>query len=334
VTIATGVAGTRLDYVKGHCGWDTVTLVPAGQIPAERELEAALEIMRPPIDGGLEVGWLSPGDGPGRIRLRMVASTVGGWITMCGGMTQVIGKALVETGLGARLGIDPAPDLEVVLVTDAGDIPVRVAVEHGRVAEVTTVMDRYVEHVRELGIEPLTIRGTPLLRVGKYAVFDIADLESAHPGLDFTRRDPGAHLDVLHELLREFRVLVGDPGVNGMLFDDRPEGPGDFRVFPRFYSDDLAAARIPWEFQCGTGGIAVAVALAHRGRLPFTDGVGTVLLEWGSIRVTPDPYGIRTSKLELELSEGELRGASFSHSVVEVTSEGRLFLATPLPRSG
>ncbi len=66
-----------------------------------------------------------------------------------------------------------------------------------------------------------------------------------------------------------------------MLYDDRPEGPGQYRAFPRFYSDDLAAARIPWEFQCGTGGIAIAMALAHEGRLPFDSGAGRAVLEWG-----------------------------------------------------
>ena len=64
----------QVDFVKGHCGWDVLTLVPEGQIPPGSELEAALRILAPPVDGGLEVGFLGPGDRPDEIRLRMIDS--------------------------------------------------------------------------------------------------------------------------------------------------------------------------------------------------------------------------------------------------------------------
>jgi hypothetical protein len=165
-----------------------------------------------------------------------------------------------------------------------------------------------------------------VLRVGKYAVLEVTELEKRHPGVDFTRRDPGPHLDVIHDVLRAFGQRQAFSGVNGMLYDARPEGAGQYRAFPRFYSDDLAAARIPWEFQCGTGSIAVAIALAREARLPFTRGKGEVLLEWGSHRATPDPYGIRVSRMEIEVDDGRLAKATFSHSVVEILAEGKLTL--------
>jgi hypothetical protein len=317
----------RVDFVKGHCGWDVVTLVPEGQLPAGQELAAAIKIVTAPLDGGLEAGIMGRGERDDEITLRMVSSTAKDWIVMCGGMTQVIGKALVETFLRDRFDVDVSgPVVERTLLTPAGRIPIRVDVSDGVATSVTTGMDHYVGYLYEKGIESWTLRGVPVLRTGDYAVMDVVALEQAHPGLDFTRRDPGPHLDVVNDVLREFAARLGKRGINGMMVDARPEGPGQFRVFPRFYSDDLAAARLPWEFQCGTGSIAVAVALAHQSRLPFADGAGEVLFEWGSPRTTPDPYGIRISRLGLELDQGRVAGARFTHSVVEILTEGRLAL--------
>jgi hypothetical protein len=317
----------QVSFVKGHCGWDTVTLVPEGQIPPEQELACALKIVSAPIDGGLEVGFLGFGKHPYELSLRMVSSTARDWIAMCGGMTQVIGKALIETFLRGHFGIDATkPRLSFDLQTLSGRIPIGIETEGGKVVGVTTMMDRYLDHAYERGIEPMRLLDVPLLRVGEYAVLDLMDLEAAHPALDFTQRDFGPALDIVHQILRAFADHMGTKGVVGMMFDERPEGPGHFRVFPRFYSEDLAAARLPWEFQCGTGSIAVAIALATHDRLPSQAAEGDVIFEWGSYAATPDPYGIRTSRLQLEMNEARLTKAAFSHSVIEILAEGRLTL--------
>lgn len=316
----------KLDFVRGHCGWDVVTLLPDGQLPPNEELAAAVKLVSAPIGGGLEVGWLGFGDRPDQIRLRIVNSTTRNWISMCGGMTQVIGKALVETFLRDHFKVDTSqPLVTVKLVTESGEIPIRIEIRNGKATRVTTTMDSYVSYLYREGFEQLILEGIPLLRIGKYAVIDVSDLEKASPGIDFTRRDPGRHLDLVHDVLRAMRDRMKVSGVNGMLYDQRPEGPGQYRVFPRFYSDDLAAARVPWEFQCGTGSVAVTMALAHQGQLPFA-AKGDVLLEWGSYRTTRDPYGIRTSQLTLEVQGRRLTKASFSHSVVEILAEGKLTL--------
>lgn len=319
--------GTTLPFVKGHCGWDVVTLLPEGQVRPEDELPAAVKILGAPIDGGLEVGWLGAGERADEIKLRMVNSTTKNWIPMCGGMTQVIGKALVETFFRHHFEIDVSrPSITKTLITPSGSIPIQICICNGAVSRVTTVMDSYLSYVRQRGIERLLLQDVPLLRVGTYAVIDLGILEQRHPSVDFTRRDPGPHLDIVNGVLRSFRQVLGVTGVNGMLYDNRPEGPGQFRVFPRFYSDDLAAARLPWEFQCGTGSVVVAMALAFEGRLPLGAGTGAVVFEWGSHRTTPDPYGIRTSRIELELNDREVERAAFSHSVVEILAEGTLTL--------
>jgi len=317
--------GTTLDFVKGHCGWDVVTLLPEGQIPAADELAVAVKVISAPIDGGLEVGWMGLGDRPDEIKVRMVDSTTKSWIPMCGGMTQVIGKALVETFLRDHFNIDTSqPLLTMKLITESGEIPIQIKVRNAKAVGVTTIMDNYLHYLYRSGIEQLFLQGIPLLRVGNYAVIDVAVLEKKHPNIDFTRRNSGPHLQIVNDVLRAFGRHLSLDGVSGMMCDQRPEGPGQYRVFPRFYSADLAAARIPWEFQCGTGSIAVAMALAHERRLPFKTNRGEVLLEWGSYQTIRDPYGIRTSQLHLELKDSRVTKASFSHSVVEILAEGRL----------
>jgi hypothetical protein len=313
----------KTTFVKGHCGWDSVTLIPAGDVPASRQLEIALRVMAAPYQGGLEVGFIGPGDGPNELRLRVADSTSRDWISMCGGMTQVIGKALVETSLRERLGIDfSAQPCTVKLLTDSAIVPIEIEIHDGKVVRVTTIMDGYVAYLYQLGVEPIVLDGVPALATADFVVFDIEALETRYPGLDFARRDPGPHLHAVNELLRDFGRRRGCAGVNGMLYDARPEGPGRFRVFPRFLSDDLAAASIPYEFQCGTGTVAVGIALAGLGLI----GDGEVLLEWGSRRATPDPYGIRTSQLGVCVHERRVTAARFSHSVVEILAEGTLFL--------
>lgn len=315
----------KTTFIKGHCGWDSVTLIPAEDVPASRQLEVALRVMDAPYQGGLEVGFIGPGNGPNELRLRVADSTSRDWISMCGGMTQVIGKALVETSLGERLRIDfSAQPCTVKLLTDSAIVPIEIEIQHGAAVRVTTIMDGYVAYLYQLGVEPIVLDGVPALATADFVVFDIEALETRYPKLDFARRDPGPHLQAVNELLREFgRSRSCATGVNGMLYDARPEGPGQFRVFPRFLSDDLAAASIPYEFQCGTGTVAVGLALAGLGLI----GDGEVLLEWGSRRATPDPYGIRTSRLGVSVRDRRVTAARFSHSVVELLAEGTLFLA-------
>jgi hypothetical protein len=324
--MATAAVCMKVRFVKGHCGWDAVTLVPAGDLPAERELDSAMKILDAPVHGGLEVGFMGPGSRTGEIRLRIADSTARDWISMCGGMTQIIGKALVETFLREHFGLDAnVPRLRIDLVTDSGTIPVEVEIEGGKARRVISVMDGFAAYLYSLGVNRLFLDGVAGVDAGEFAVFDIAALEARHPGVDFTRRDRGRHLDIVNELLRQYGRKRGiEAGAMAMLYDDRASEKPGFRVYPRFYSADMSAAGIPYEFQCGTGSVAVIVALAYERRLPFTGDIGTVVFEWGNPGVTPDPYGVRTSQLDLGLRNGRVDSVRYSHSVIEILAEGML----------
>lgn len=236
----------------------------------------------------------------------------------------VIGKALVETQLRDCLGIDTStPLVKVRLITHACVIPLTIEVSAGKATRVTSQMDSYLELTNAIGVREVEVHGVPALDVGEHPLIRVQDLEAAHPGIDFTRRDAGPHLDIINAWLGEYCAQHSRPaGAFGILYDDRPEGPGQFRLFPRFL--DATAASIPYEFQCGTGTTAAVVALAHKGMLPFASERGEVLIEWGSQRSTPDPYGIRLSRVELTRDGRRVTSLSFSHSVIDITIEGQV----------
>lgn len=305
-----------------------MTLLPEGQIPPGQELEAALKIVDAPINGGLEVGFLGAGANSGEITLRMMDSTSRDWLSMCGGMTQVVGKALVETFFRDRFNVDvSSPQIVIRLLTRAGVIPIEIAVCNGKAVRITSVMDDYAAHLYQEGVENITLCGCRFLRVGEFIIMQVSQLKAPQAELDFTRRDEGPHLDFINDILKEYMHRVGAQfGVSGMMYDQHPQGPGQFRIYPRFYSRDLSAAKIPYEFQCGTGTVAVGIAITHSGQIPFQGDRGSLIFEWGNQAVTPDPYGIRTSQLDVCLNGGRINRASFSHSVVEILQEGRITL--------
>jgi hypothetical protein len=316
----------RLYYLKGHCGWDVLSLLLAEQIPEAEQLATALRVLDAPVAGGIECGLLGRTATPNDIRLRITDTSTRQWVSMCGGMTQVIGKALIESQLREYFSIDSAaPVINVRLITDACVIPLTIEVSAGKAARVISHMDSYLELTYSIGVRAVELRHVPALDVGEYLLMRVQDLEAAHPGLDFTRRDPGRHLDIINESLAQYCAVQARPaGPLAILYDDRPEGQGHFRVFPRFLDD--TAARIPYEFQCGTGTIAVAVALAHAGMLPFAGERGELVLEWGSQRATRDPYGIRLSNVQIVRDGNRITRASFSHSTIEIVMEGQVCL--------
>lgn len=318
----------KLNFVRGHCGWDAVTLLVADEIPETLHRATALRVIDPPVCGGIEVGLLAPGERPGDIRLRVLDSTARDWISMCGGMTQVIGKALVETSLFERFPTNASDGVyRARLITDSGAVPISIAAEGGLVTSVTTCMDAYAAHLYSLGVHPVTLNGVKALDVGEFLVINLDDLRAADPAVDFTRRDEGPHLDIVNAILRAWlEHRPGQRGANAMLYDDQGEFGGQFRVYPRFLGGDGTAARVPFEFQCGTGTVAVAIALAYRDVLSSVGNRGTFVFEWGNPRVTPDPFGVRTSDVSFELRDGRVERVSFSHSVIEIVAQGVLWL--------
>ena len=52
-------------FVRGHCGWDLVTLLNGEEIPQGEEHNVAHTLFAPPCNGGVEVGFMYPPEGEG-----------------------------------------------------------------------------------------------------------------------------------------------------------------------------------------------------------------------------------------------------------------------------
>lgn len=296
-------------YVVGECGHDRCTVVHADDIPEEQHKQFALEVLD--FKKGLEVGMLYKQlPFPGHARLRVLDTTEMDWVPMCGGITQVIGKALIETALGDLFELKQG---RLDLLTDSGTVPIVVDTE-GTITE----MDRYAESLYKMGVQRGLAGSVPVVDVGEFLVMRIEDLSEVHPGLDFTRRTPGEHLDIVNAYTKSCGKTMT------MLWDLVEDG---YRLFPRFL--DETAQKIPYEFQCGTGTVAFVIALTEIGHL-FRDIPhriqGNLEMEWGNIDVTPDPWGVRVSNVWYELVHNRVKSVSYNHSAVKIHEAGTLWL--------
>lgn len=316
-------------FVRGHCGWDLVTLLNGKEIPKGEEHRIAHTLLEPPCNGGVEIGFMYPPENGGDIRLRIIDSTTRTWLPMCGGMSQVIGLAAHTTWMREKFNIEKClPSSLIKVETDSGLVPIETTFEQDNISRVTTHMPDYPQFLYQDGVRAVTVRGIPGMKVGYFLVFKMDDLKRAYPDAEFGHRRPGAHMELLGEIQQQYLNEQGidAPTLYGMIYDLHPEDGGDARIFTRFFRGKGVPSPTPLEAQCGTGTIAVGIAMAENGDLPFRGDKGQVVFEWGSGRLTQDPYGTRKSILNLELENGHLAWAAFSHNVVELLSVGTLYL--------
>ena len=98
----------RLNFVKGHMGGNTIVLLHGSQIEKGRELEITLCILSGEYLSCHEAGILYQPENKGDLKVKIVGHASKRFISACGGMTQVLGHALVETDIGKPYGISVA----------------------------------------------------------------------------------------------------------------------------------------------------------------------------------------------------------------------------------
>jgi len=330
------------DFIRGHCGWDSVTLLYGEQIPKGREHEIALSLLFPPSFGGAEVGFLYKPKNCEDIRLRIIDSTTRTWLPMCGGMSQVIGKAAIETKLKDYFNIKiQEPFTTVNVQTDSGLVPIEIEVSDGVVKKVTTNMSYYAGYLYKEGVKRVNILGVDAVKVGYFLIINIDDLKKKYPKYDFRFRGLGSQWEALRDIQAKYLIQEGidEPALYCMLYDMHPEGEGDARIFTRFYREDAKPRFDPYELniegQCGTGTIAVGLAMVEKGDIKVKDGLANILFELGSKYISKDPYGLRTTLLKMNIQNKKIIKASFSHSVIELLATGKIYLPSrPLKSYG
>ena len=307
----------KLDFVRGHMGGNLIILLRGDQVPAGRELEIAVKLMGPNYLYAHEVGILYPSGTPGQIEVKIAEPTVPCFISACGGFTQVLGAALIETELGALFGVEQS-DLLTGVLLHTGCGPTRLTIEtlNRKAVRIRTDMESFVAECYEHGVNEMICRGVKVMRAGKFLIINADNFKEIYPDADFNKWDRHTK-DLLLDIQDQFMAETGEKEPNVAVYDWHPDHGGDLRVvFPHYVRDDF------FEPSCGTGSIALGLAILARGELEhLTEDNNRVALNIESGGGT-ELGGPDFTTLEIEIDSGRVSSALFSHSRVEITAVG------------
>jgi diaminopimelate epimerase len=310
----------KVDFVKGHMGGNEIILVHGDQIPTEDHIKTSLYLMESPSIRGDQVGILEKPRQGGDVKVRIVDRTTKDYITMCGGLSQVLPRAFAKTDLGKLYGIGKTFK-ELAVETDLGIVDISVKKTNGKMKTYTD-MTKFVEECYDYGISPINIAEVDSMRVGEFLVADVQNLRKAYPGTNFEALDAKAK-EILLSMQKDFdrQHFFPKPNVSYSLFDTYPNDPTHGRVvFPH----NITIGHI--EPSCGTGTIAVAIALAETKRT--MNGHVTLRFDSGG---GPFLGGPETTEVQMNVENARVKHAEFSHSLVEITATGKAWLPT-LPK--
>jgi hypothetical protein len=308
----------KLDYIRGHMGGNLIVLLRGDQIPVGQELEISKKIMSPEYLHAHETGILYPTGIAAEIEVKIVEPTLPCFISACGGFTQVLGAALIETELGLLFGINrEAPLVEVLLHTGCGPTLLSIETLDCKALKIMTGMEYFVKECYERGVGPLICQGLDVMRVGKFLVINADRLKEFYPGADLIGWDIQTR-NLILDIQDQFMTETGEVEPNVAIYDWNPVHSGDLRViFPHYLRDNYI------EPSCGTGSVALGLALLACGELKQPENVENKILSLniesgGGIEIG----GPDLTNLKIEITSGFISSAEFSHSRVEITATG------------
>lgn len=308
-------------YVKGHMGGNLIALL-YGEDLEELEDSEKLEVALKAIDflGVHEAGLLHHPRGEGHLYVKIVGRSSRHYITACGGLTQVLGKAVLETRVGTYFNIECQEPLDSILLeTDGGLVELMINTYSGKVI---TDMSAFVEECYREGITPLRINKINVAKVGKFLVVNASEIRKRYPLSNFSELDSYSKA-LLQSLQRKFQDLFCPNCFDFALYDHNPKHLGHIRaVFPH----NVATGHI--EPSCGTGSVAISLASWHYVKRPYEfrrqkEGI-VLLIETG--KEPPGLGGPDLTRVELRASPDRVFKAYFTHSRVEILQEGVLEL--------
>lgn len=308
----------KLDYVRGHMGGNLIILLRGEQIPAGRELEIAKKLMGPNYLYAHETGILYSTGKPGEIEAKIVEPTGPCFISACGGFTQVLGAALIETVLGTLHGVEQeAPLVKVLIHTGCGPTLLSIETSDRRAVRIRTDMEYFVKESYEHGVSPFYHSGLKMMRAGKFLVINADHLKDRYPGVDLNNWDIQTREYIL-KVQDQFMAETGEVEPNVAIYDWHPVHSGDLRViFPHYLRDDFI------EPSCGTGSVALGLALLAGGELGYhpnsENGSLSLNIESGG---GIELGGPDLTTLKIEINAGLVSSAEFSHSCVEIAAVG------------
>lgn len=307
-----------IDFLKGHMGGNEIILLYGNQIPEEKFMEVALCVLDPPNIGGHEVGIFSKSTRHNHLRTKIVGRSSRHFISMCGGLTQVLGKALVETNFPRCFDIEiKEPATEIILETDCGPIPLKIEASNGRFKRVWTNMKPFIDECYTLGVEHITTKRVEGMRVGKFLVVNAGDAKEVYSNVDFENLNELSEraLMEMQDAFNEQRYLQ-QRLLDFALYDRHPQYGGMVRAI---YPHNIRGGHV--EPTCGTGTVAIGIAMTGSGQIE--DGATTILIESGGRRVIGGPD---ITELMIKVEKGRVVDAEFSHSLVEILASGQCFI--------
>jgi len=176
-------------FIKGHMGGNEIVLLYGHEIPKDRELGVALSVLASPHVRGHQAGLLYNSQSNGHVKVKIVDHASGGFISACGGLTQVFGKALIETNLAEELGIKiTEPVTHATLETDVGPVQIKIESNDSGAEKVLTNMKTFVNECYKSGVKSIKINNLMnAIKVGKFLVMNASDLRAVFPERDFSR---------------------------------------------------------------------------------------------------------------------------------------------------
>lgn len=310
----------KVRFVKGSMGGNQVLLLDGRKIPEDRELEKALEALEPLRLGGHQAGVLYEGEKENAIEAAIVTITGQTYISMCGGLTQILGKALVEDTFLDDFNLAVTePETEITLRTNSGPVGISAEIKKGEVLEVRTSMDSFVDECYEIGVNQITTEGVKSYKVGDAHCVEVDEIYEEYPEADLEEIDEST-LNILRSMQRDYldQFYPDTSGMTFSVYDRNPLRSGDVRVI---FPHQVVTGHI--EPSCGTGTTAIGLAMVEKGHLPG-DGTATLVAEsGGGIDCIGGP---EETTLDLEIGSGRVKSASFSHSLVEILATGHLWL--------
>ncbi len=309
----------NIDFIKGHMGGNLILILDGRQIKeGSQVLATALATLERNRLFGEQAGVIYPSEKKNGLKALIVDITNRAFIPSCGGFTQVLGRALVETDLAERFGITiEDPVSTVMLDTEAGETPLTIHSEKGVFKKVESDMTSFARFLSDDGAMSVDLFGISSCKAGYYLVQDAANLGERYPDADFEIMNPAA-IKAISETQELFHKKGFSRTLHFSLYDKTSTNGGDLRaVFPH----SVLTGHI--EPTCGTGSIALALGLLASGegeRLGLVkNGVLNVRLESGGRPVMGGPD---ITTVVMERSGNLIRRAVFSHSLVEITARG------------
>ncbi|MCK4411038.1 hypothetical protein KAV67_02020, partial [Candidatus Bipolaricaulota bacterium] len=184
-----------------------------------------------------------------------------------------------------------------------------------------TNMKSFVAECHEVGIQAVTLNGVKAMRVGKFLAVNADEINRQYPEIGFEIFNDKT-LTILKRLQDAFdsHRYLKRRNADFALYDLDPLNTSNSgrAIFPHRISTDSI------EPTCGTGTVAVGIAMVEQGEVELSDGTLELFFESGGDISTIG--GPEVTTLKLQIKAGRVVDASFSHSLVEILAMGTLTL--------